>query len=114
MLLLYGEELGTSTANHQVKFATYTRDGSTGLDYADQRYYTNLIGMFLTPDPSAASAKRDNPGRWNRYSYVGGDPTNSNDPSGLDQLERFTYVADTGVYDSGGLSGGGILRFLWT
>ena len=34
----YGEDRGTPIANDQVKYATYTRDSATGLDYADQRY----------------------------------------------------------------------------
>jgi hypothetical protein len=27
------------------------RDGFTGLDYADQRYYSSVLGRFGTPDP---------------------------------------------------------------
>jgi YD repeat-containing protein len=34
----YGDEI-TSTSNDREKFATYTRDSYTGLDYADQRFY---------------------------------------------------------------------------
>ena len=37
--LPFGEEL-SATTNDLVKFGTYTRDASTGLDYADQRFYT--------------------------------------------------------------------------
>src|SRR5690348_1839749 len=48
----YGEERNYSALpNDQVKFATYTRDGVSGLDYADQRYYTSQLGRFMTPDP---------------------------------------------------------------
>ena len=35
----YGEDRGTVEPNDELKFATYTRDAATGLDYADQRYY---------------------------------------------------------------------------
>jgi len=38
------------------KFATYWRDGFTGLDYARQRYYSSRSGRFLTADPYRASA----------------------------------------------------------
>ncbi len=87
----YGEEI-TSTANDHEKFATYTRDGYTGFDYADQRYYASAFGSggtsayyrFLTPDPSQSSAGPSNPGSWNRYAYAGGEPVNRGDPSGLD------------------------------
>ena len=28
------------------------RDSATRNDYADQRYYTSILGRFMTPDPS--------------------------------------------------------------
>lgn len=80
-LLPYGEELST-TANGRTKFATYFRD-DWGYDYADQRYYSQRSGRFLTPDPYIASGGQANPGSWNRYAYVEGDPVNYVDPTGL-------------------------------
>jgi RHS repeat-associated protein len=77
----FGDEI-TSTSNDREKFATYTRDSYTGLDYADQRFYASTYGRFNTPDP-ARSAKAKNPLSWNRYSYTRGDPVNRNDPKGL-------------------------------
>ena len=53
------------------------------MDYADQRFYANTQGRFTSPDPYVASGGAGNPGSWNRYAYVGGDPINSRDPSGL-------------------------------
>jgi RHS repeat-associated protein len=70
----YGEERPSATAQDRDKFATYMRD-DTGLDYADQRYFTNTSGRFVTPDPAGDGL--------NWYAYAGGDPANSNDPSGL-------------------------------
>ncbi len=81
----YGEDRGTPIANDQVKFATYTRNSATGLDYADQRYYSNQFGRFMSPDPYQASAGPSDPGRWNRYSYVQGDPVNYTDRTGLNR-----------------------------
>jgi RHS repeat-associated protein len=81
--LPYGDEI-TSTSNDRTKFATYTRDSYTGLDYADQRFYASTYGRFMTPDPSGKSAKAGTPGSWNRYSYAQGDPANRKDPRGLD------------------------------
>jgi len=49
-----------------------------------QRYYASTYGRFNTADPLAASAMADDPGSWNRYAYVGGDPANHSDPSGQD------------------------------
>ncbi len=70
-------------ANDQEKFASYTRDSATGLDYADQRYYNNLIGRFMRPDPFGGSANAYVPQTWDRYAYVGNDPANNFDPEGL-------------------------------
>src|SRR5205823_3638594 len=70
------------TADGREKFGTYTRD-NPGQDYADQRYYGVGTGRFNTPDPSLNSNADVLPGNWNRYAYVGGDPINKTDPSGL-------------------------------
>jgi RHS repeat-associated protein len=71
-----------ATANDTEKYATYTRDNATGLDYAVNRYYASNWGRFLSPDPSSASAEPADPRSWNRYAYVGGDPANHADPTG--------------------------------
>ena len=81
-MLPYGEEIGT-TASDKVKFATYYRDEG-GLDYADQRWYHSASGRFTTADPYMASGGPADPGSWNRYAYVGGDPVNFGDPRGLE------------------------------
>jgi RHS repeat-associated protein len=79
----YGEE-ETPTANDRQKFATYTRDSATGLDYAQNRYYASQIGRFTTADPGGAGARGGTPQSWNRYAYVLSDPVNINDPTGMD------------------------------
>jgi RHS repeat-associated protein len=79
----YGEARGT-VPQDAVGFASYTQDSATALDYADQRYYANNFGRFMTPDPYGGSRSPRNPTSWNRYSYVLGDPINGNDLSGLD------------------------------
>jgi len=79
----YGEER-TTTVDGREKFGTYFRDVGTGLDYAEQRYYSSGTGSFFSPDPSGASAADPgNPNSWNMYAYAGGDPINFNDPDGL-------------------------------
>jgi len=95
----YGEER-TPTANNKDKFATYFRDASTGLDYADQRFYSNLSGRFSSADPYKSSAGPRNPGSWNRYQYVEGDPINLTDPHGLYScvvVDRIFEPDDTGA-----------------
>ena len=77
----YGEAKSGTVSNAD-SFATYYRD-STGLDYAQNRYYVQGLGRFLTADPYVASSSLRNPTTWNRYSYVESDPANKKDPSGL-------------------------------
>jgi RHS repeat-associated protein len=61
----------------------YERDGETGLDYAQARYYASAQGRFTSVDPIMASARATAPQSWNRYSYVLNKPLNLIDPSGL-------------------------------
>jgi RHS repeat-associated protein len=60
-----------------VLFASFRR--------AVQRYYASAYGRFNTVDPLQSSAKPKNPGSWNRFAYVGGDPVNLLDPRGMEQ-----------------------------
>jgi RHS repeat-associated protein len=47
----YGEDRGTGNPPaDREKFATYTRDSVTGLDYAVNRYYNSVSGRFLLAD----------------------------------------------------------------
>lgn len=83
----FGQERPSASANDKEKFTGYYRDAVTGpsgtLDYADQRYHQSGVGRFMSPDPYKASAGATDPGSWNRYAYVGGDPVNTVDPRGL-------------------------------
>jgi RHS repeat-associated protein len=63
-------------------YATYWADSATGLDYANNRYYSNSYGRFMTPDPYRSSAGPADPQSWNRYAYTRGDPVNRIDPGG--------------------------------
>jgi RHS repeat-associated protein len=79
----YGQEIGGATANDTNKFATYTRDSVSGLDYALNRYYKPEWGRFTSPDPSDLNVRYGVPGSWNMYAYSDGDPINMHDPMGL-------------------------------
>jgi RHS repeat-associated protein len=80
----WGETKGTSNPQDSFNFATYWQDSATGLDYANNRYYSNAYGRFMTPDPYQASGGPSHPQSWNRYAYTRGDPVNRFDPSGAD------------------------------
>ena len=79
----YGIEYSL-TANDREKYATYTRDSITGLDYAVNRYYWSQWGRFISPDPYSGSASVADSQSWNRYAYAGNDPSDRGDSNGLD------------------------------
>ena len=95
----YGEEQVT-TAQDQTKFGTYYRDSTTGLDYADQRYYSSTTGRFISSDPYKPSASENDPGSWNKYALTVGDPVNFSDVEG----NMASALEGTGT--GGGLFGG--------
>jgi RHS repeat-associated protein len=104
--LPFGEELRRTMGN-STKFGGYLRDDASGLDYAEQRYYSSSLGRFITPDPYEKSAHIKNPGSWNRYAFVSNDPINRVDPHGLndgnggngndDNTENFTIDTSEGT-----------------
>ncbi len=82
----FGEELNVTTTDEPKRFTGHERDfhaaGSQDeLDYMHARYYKAHIGRFLTVDPVLGSPEQ--PGSWNRYTYVQNNPTNLVDPDGL-------------------------------
>jgi RHS repeat-associated protein len=101
----FGEEIqrvNNGTDSIRKKFATYERDGETGLDYAQARYYSYQNGRFITVDPLMASAVITVTQSWNRYSYAANNPMRYNDPSGelpasftKDQIRLFQTLVDT-------------------
>jgi RHS repeat-associated protein len=81
----YGQELPhTNTCNNistTYKFTGYERDGETGLDYANARYYNSRLGRFMSGDPLGGD--NSDPQSLNRYAYVSNNPVNLIDPSGM-------------------------------
>ncbi len=75
----YEEEMSASSDT----YGTYKMSTRANAYYARNRWYDSAMGRFTTPDPYGGSATLTNPNSWNRYAYVGGDPVNFNDPSGL-------------------------------
>jgi RHS repeat-associated protein len=69
---------------------TGQRADATGLMYFRARYYSGLLGRFLSADSIVPGAR--NPQALNRYSYVLGNPLKYTDPSGHwteEELEQF-------------------------
>ncbi len=62
-------------------------DADLGLYYYDQRWYDAGTGQFLSPDPVEDD-------RNNTYRYVGNNPTNAVDPSGLHPPDKVWVQSD--------------------
>lgn len=89
------------TPSYGTGFAGYAHEAETGLDYAQHRFYDPAAGRYLTGDPLGTAAfVLTNPQTLNAYNYVGGDPVNRADPSGLRWIEVWHDV----TYQEGGYS----------
>jgi RHS repeat-associated protein len=77
----YGESWYAVSTTTKWQYTSYERDAESGNDYAMARYYVNRLGRMSSPDLIAGS--QNDPQSLNRYTYVGNDPINSVDPSGL-------------------------------
>ena len=70
------------------KFTQKERDNETGLDYFNARYYSSTAGRFTSTDPIFISDKQTyNPQLWNLYNYVGNNPLNATDPTGMELVQ---------------------------
>ena len=90
----FGEEIGTGGMrtsgqgygagdNARQKYAGMESDDGSGMANTLWRKYDSSSGRWTSPDPYTASMTIANPQSFNRYSYVGNDPVNMRDPSGL-------------------------------
>lgn len=64
-------------------YTGYEKDGETGLNFAQNRYYSPTMGRFTSPDEPFADQWEDDPQSWNLYTYVGNNPLLYIDPFGL-------------------------------
>jgi RHS repeat-associated protein len=91
-------------------FTGYEADGETGLNYAQARYQSPAQGRFTSVDPLGASASIGDPQSFNRYSYVGDNPTNLTDPTGMipyNGADQSWGDVANGFWGSGYLGGNG-------
>jgi RHS repeat-associated protein len=75
-------------------------DGAqVGLTYFGQRYYSPLIGRWMSPDPLAIHALGSD---LNPYAYVGGSPMRFVDPLGLDGCDSMNATCSSAGGDEDG------------
>ena len=74
----YGATTTSGSASANPSQFTGREADASGLYYYRARYYSPSLGRFISEDPAGFAA-----GDPNLYRYVGGDPLNATDPSGL-------------------------------
>ena len=108
----WGEAKGTTNPQDTWSYATYWRDSATGLDYANNRYYSNAYGRFMTPDPYQASGGPGDPAELESLCIHARRSREPRRSAGLE--DRLTCVGggddddddDDDEDDGGGCSGG--------
>lgn len=79
------------------QFTGYERDAESGLDFAQNRYYSSKHGRFTSVDPLLDSANTKSPQTLNRYTYGLNSPYKFTDPLGL-AVRHCYYGRDCNSY----------------
>jgi RHS repeat-associated protein len=76
----------TGTTPNNYLYRSEQWDPDLGLYYLRARYMNPLTGRFLSKDPE--NGQITDPKSLHKYLYAGGDPVNTRDPTGRDDLEE--------------------------
>ena len=85
----FGQITQTGTLSQPFGFTGREFDAESGLYYYRARYYDPALGQFIQSDPIGFAA-----GDLNIYAYVGNDPFNWTDPTGL-TVNAVGYLGNT-------------------
>ncbi|MHB8799137.1 MAG: RHS repeat-associated core domain-containing protein [Thermoanaerobaculia bacterium] len=97
----FGLDALAGTDAERMRFAGHERDTrgtlsqTDDLDYMHARYYSPVVGRFLSIDPGRDWNARE-PQSWNLFSYARNSPTTFIDPFGL-KTENGRVIAEAGV-----------------
>lgn len=93
----YGDDVTSqsfgSPPSNNYRFAGEYRDSETGLYKIGERYYYPTLGLWTQRDPMMQAFS---PREVNGYGYVGGDPINLTDPTGLHTCTSYSVKAGVG------------------
>ncbi|MCZ2154452.1 MAG: hypothetical protein LC114_11230 [Bryobacterales bacterium] len=82
------------------KFTGKERDGETGLDFFESRYFSAAQGRFTSSDVMIGKPEwLVDPQRWNRYAYVRNNPPKYVDPDGEDLVVYYSLGSDVSDAD---------------
>ncbi|MGH9513755.1 MAG: RHS repeat-associated core domain-containing protein [Terriglobales bacterium] len=85
----------TGSPWYALQFTGHQHDNESNLENTWFRQYNSAQGRWITPDPAGiAAVDPTNPQTWNRYAYVGNNPLNATDPSGLDAFDGSQIPSD--------------------
>jgi len=89
-----------SSVVNNIRFPGQYYDQETEFHYNYHRYYDPQTGRYLTPDPIGLA------GGMNLYAYVGNDPVNGVDPTGLARWKGYLTITSGGEVYGGGIRDG--------
>jgi|GEM_PF-1765202 len=92
--LPFGDEYNPQTTTNHYKFTGLEHDAESNLEHAQFRQLSAAQGRWISPDPYGGSMDVANPQSLNRYAYVGNNPVNIADPSGLDWNPSQNYSSN--------------------
>ena len=105
-----GNIVSESSASNgdRFKYAGMEYDSVTGQYYDRARYYSPLTGRFEVQDPKRFAA-----GDTDLYRYVGNDPANATDPSGMDSGGGDDYVPGMSWGQATSVGVGTVTGMMW-